>query len=83
MFGRTIIHEHGADDQIRELGIGFERYDDLSMAIEWALLRYPEMFPIIQVQGLVSARQTNLWAESSAKFLRSPSSFTTMTLLFG
>jgi hypothetical protein len=47
MFGRALIHEHGADEQIQDLGIGFERYDDLMMSIEWALLRYPEMFPAV------------------------------------
>jgi hypothetical protein len=47
MSGRSLIHEHGADEQIRALGIGFERYDDLMLSIELALLRYPEMFPTI------------------------------------
>ena len=47
MYGRTLIHEHGADDQIRDLGIEFERYDDLMLSIERVLLHYPEMFPTI------------------------------------
>lgn len=47
MSGRCLIHEHGTEKQIQALGIGFERYDDLMLSVELALIRYPEMFPVI------------------------------------
>jgi hypothetical protein len=69
MHGRTLIHEHGADEQIRQLGIGFERYDDLCMAIEWALLRYPEMFPVISGTRLSICKTNEFVGGSSPRFL--------------
>jgi hypothetical protein len=44
---RIIIHELEANDQISDLGIGFERYDDLMLSLEFALVNYAEMFPTI------------------------------------
>ncbi len=44
---QEIIYEHGADEQIAALGIGFQRFDSLMEAIEWVLCNYAEMFPTL------------------------------------
>lgn len=48
MFPRTIRHEHGAEEQFQQLGVGYERYDNMMLAIEETLTSHPEAFPVIQ-----------------------------------
>jgi len=47
MSGRTIIHEPGTAEQLQQLGIGFEKYDNMMLSVEHALTNYADMFPII------------------------------------
>jgi len=44
---RAIRHEHGVDDQLEALGIGFRRYDELMEFINETLAQYPEVFRVI------------------------------------
>ncbi len=67
---RCIRTEHGVDDLISNLGIGFRRYDELMEIVNEMLCRHPEMFPILKGTR-ISLCKTNEFVGNS--FLDVPS----------
>ena len=44
---RSISHAHGIYGQLKRLGIGYSRFDDLMLILEETLCKHPEAFPVI------------------------------------
>lgn len=44
---RSISHAHGIYGQLKRLGIGYGRFDDLMLILEETLCKHPEAFPVV------------------------------------
>jgi hypothetical protein len=45
---RTIRWEHVTEEQIKAIGCGFKRFDEMMLYIEGTLCEYPQVFPTIE-----------------------------------
>jgi hypothetical protein len=61
---RSIRQEPGVEEQLKALGIGYERFDDLMGYVSEVLSQHPEMFPVI-VGTRISICRTNEFAGGS------------------
>lgn len=63
---RQIRWEHVTDEQIKAIGCGFKRFDDMMLFIEEALCNHPECFHVIDGTKLSVCFTNDFCGESFA-----------------